>query len=288
MNATPGGHLQDDWSRPDVVGHGTFVHWNSTFFPGLEITSRAPHVHYYRHHVHDPFEINWIISGVADIAHRDRSWRLDSGDGIMIAPREPHAGGSHGRSPFSFVSLHVPTDLLPAITACCNANLRNLPLIAVRGAVRPLLDALAYRLEQARCPEEQVAALAITLGSFVRDTPGATLMPGRDPAGHPAIHEVRRILDESYEAELSIAELAEAVRLHERYLISLFKTAMGIPPHQYLIARRLEQARRLIDGHQSLCDIAAATGFADQSHLTRHFKRTFGVTPGAYQRDLRH
>ncbi len=273
-------------SASDQGTAGAFLHWTSAFFPGLEFTSRSPHTHYYRYHVHDPLEITWVMSGRANVAYRDRHWNLDCDSAFLVAPREPHAGGARPGEALSFVTLHLPAELLPAVAACGGLDLLTLPVVATRASVRPLLDTLACRMQEATTLGEQVEALSEMLAGYLASDTGATLSPGSDDAGHPAVHQIRRMLDDAYEQEVPVAELADAVHLHERYLISLFKTATGMPPHQYLIARRLEHARRMMSRRQSLCAVAAATGFTDQSHLTRHFKRTFGITPGAYQRDL--
>jgi AraC family transcriptional regulator len=59
-----------------------------------------------------------------------------------------------------------------------------------------------------------------------------------------------------------------------------FKGATGLPPHQYVIARRVERARQLLEGGDlSLADVAAHAGFSDQSQFCHHFKRLVGVTP---------
>lgn len=265
---------------------GGFLRWGSTFFPGLELISRGRHVHHYHHHLHDPLEITWVLSGSADVTYCNHTWDVDGGDAFLIAPRELHAGGSRRDALFSFVSLHVPEKILPAIAACRGLDLATLPRVATRTSVRPLLDTLVRKLQEATSPGEQIRALADTLTGYLATDAGATLMPRPDVESHRAVRRIRLILDRAYETEVHVAELADAVHLHERYLISLFKTITGIPPHQYLIARRLEQARLMVGACLPLSAVAAATGFTDQSHLTRHFKRTFGVTPGAYQRDF--
>ena len=57
---------------------------------------------------------------------------------------------------------------------------------------------------------------------------------------------------------------------------------MGIPPHRYLTGRRLDRARRMLLAGRRPAEVAVEVGFHDQAHLTRHFKRMLGVTPGAY------
>ena len=65
-------------------------------------------------------------------------------------------------------------------------------------------------------------------------------------------------------------------------LLRVFSTVTGLTPHAYLIQRRLQKARQLIAGGMSLTDASYTAGFADQSHMTRLFVRTYGITPGAY------
>ena len=88
-----------------------------------------------------------------------------------------------------------------------------------------------------------------------------------------------------------LERLGEAVRLHELaaavglspcYFLRIFRHATGMPPHAYLNQMRLERARILLRAGEPAAQVAAALGFADQSHLIRRFKSTFGVTPGRY------
>jgi AraC-like DNA-binding protein len=78
--------------------------------------------------------------------------------------------------------------------------------------------------------------------------------------------------------------LADAVGVSVAHLVRSFTRSYGIPPHRYLVGRRLDLARqRLLDGEDA-AHLAAATGFYDQAHLTRHFKRLLATTPASYQR----
>ncbi|MDR6677390.1 helix-turn-helix transcriptional regulator [Pseudomonas oryzihabitans] len=104
-----------------------------------------------------------------------------------------------------------------------------------------------------------------------------------DRCAFPAsIARARERLDDAPLVAPTLAELADAAALSRYQLLRAFAQATGLTPHAYLIQRRLQQARRLIASGMSLVETAAATGFADQSHLTRLFRRTYGFTPGAY------
>jgi AraC-like DNA-binding protein len=61
-----------------------------------------------------------------------------------------------------------------------------------------------------------------------------------------------------------------------------FRACLGTSPYRYLVMRRLDRVRALVRDGEPLADAAAACGFADQSHMTRHFKRAYGLTPGRW------
>jgi AraC family transcriptional regulator len=110
----------------------------------------------------------------------------------------------------------------------------------------------------------------------------ARVRGGLSPAARTRVLE---FIDARLEKRVSIEELAREADLSPSYFMRAFKQTVGRPPHQHILARRLERARRLLEQPRaSLSDTALRTGFADQAHFTRLFKRQFGVTPGAVLR----
>jgi AraC-like DNA-binding protein len=100
----------------------------------------------------------------------------------------------------------------------------------------------------------------------------------------PALaRRLRELLDERVVQGLTLEEATGLLPAHPAHLVRAFSTAYGIAPHQYLMSRRVERARKLLLAGGAPGDVAAATGFYDQAHLTRHFKRLVGVTPGRYR-----
>jgi len=83
--------------------------------------------------------------------------------------------------------------------------------------------------------------------------------------------------------------MAAVVGLNPYHFAKQFKRATGLPPHQYVIARRVERAKQLLqgDGDLTLAQVAARTGFSDQSQFCLHFKRLVGVTPGQFRMPTR-
>jgi AraC family transcriptional regulator len=88
------------------------------------------------------------------------------------------------------------------------------------------------------------------------------------------------VLDSRFAEDLSLDALASDVAMSKFHFVRLFKGSMGVSPYHYLLKRRMEQGRRLLQmGDMPIAQVAQAVGFADQSAFTAHFKKHFGVTP---------
>jgi len=106
-------------------------------------------------------------------------------------------------------------------------------------------------------------------------------------AGHPrAVAHALQFIQQNYAHELTLSNIAAAVSLSPFHLTRLFKRTLGISLYQHVLQVRVNSARSLLaagTSGRSLAEIAAAVGFADQSHLTRHFKRITGITPRQFR-----
>ena len=108
---------------------------------------------------------------------------------------------------------------------------------------------------------------------------------GRDgelPRGR--LRAVLEYVEERLDAGPTLEQMAAVARLSPYHFARQFKAATGLPPHQYVIARRIERAKQLLQegGGLTLAQVAAQAGFSNQSHFSHHFKRLVGVTPGQF------
>ena len=113
---------------------------------------------------------------------------------------------------------------------------------------------------------------------------------GRDgalPRGR--LRAVIEYIEEHLDAGPTLEQMAALSRVSPYHFARQFKTATGLPPHQYVIARRVERAKQLLQGGDDLflSQVAALAGFSDQSQFSRHFRRLVGVTPGQFRTPAR-
>ncbi|MGS0622037.1 AraC family transcriptional regulator [Ralstonia sp. VS2407] len=99
-------------------------------------------------------------------------------------------------------------------------------------------------------------------------------------AAPDAIRLARTRIDDDPAAAISLLDLAHETGLSRFQVLRGFARVTGLTPHAYQVQRRVALARRLIAQGQPLAEVAAACGFADQSHMTRQFVRKYGVSPG--------
>lgn len=100
-----------------------------------------------------------------------------------------------------------------------------------------------------------------------------------------ALRRVRDFVDDNLATDIGLSEMAGVANLSRYHFSRQFKRSTGLPPHRYVIQRRVNRARELLSGTDlSVGDVASAVGFTHQSHLAHHVRRRFGVPPTALRR----
>ena len=132
---------------------------------------------------------------------------------------------------------------------------------------------------------EKDSRLMSVLSEFVVNRADERISPrpvGKEPR---AVGLVREYLEEDSTENVSLDELSRVANLSPYYLCRVFKEEVGMPPHAYQMNVRLDRAKNLLLRGWPISKVAQESGFYDQSHFTRYFKRLVGVTPGSYAKD---
>jgi len=151
-----------------------------------------------------------------------------------------------------------------------------------------LLDRLWSRLghdaEGGQAWADQASILAVqTIAE--QFSPRRRVLKDENPLTAPQVLRVHDFIEAHFGEAIGVAELAAAAGLSPYHFSRRFKSAMGVSPHQFLLRRRLDHARKMIaDGAQSLSAIAPLCGFSSQAHMTTAFRAHFGRTPGWFRR----
>ena len=128
------------------------------------------------------------------------------------------------------------------------------------------------------CAESLANVLAVHLIRHLASGPAVRGLTG--VLARHVVKAVEEFVRDNLDQSIGLADLAAAAHLSEYHFARLFKATTGQTPHQFVITKRVERAKELIrERRLTLAEVAAAVGFADQSHLHRHFKKLVGVTP---------
>ena len=232
-------------------------------------------------HTHDQFGIGVIDHG-AQTSHSGRgAVSVQAGDIITVNPAEVHDGLPVDDTGRSWRMLYFDPTFVARYSQrpgseFCWPTLRDPRLTAT---FQSLFAAMTSSTPEPYALSAEASLL--TLLAALSDRPIA-----RHVARHVAanITAAKQRLQDEPAAPVSLADLARISGIDRFHFLRSFTHATGLTPHAFQIQCRLHLARRLITQKTPLAETAAAAGFADQSHMTRLFRRSFGLTPGSYAR----
>lgn len=267
-----------------------FWRWQSSSnVPDLDLL----HAHYVTHafgrHAHTTFAIGVILEGAEAFSYRGEAHIAAAGQIVLINPGETHTGQAATTAGWTYRMLYPDVEILQQAAIEVAGRTQSLPyfptaVISDRPLAQLLLT-LHLALEANSSQLEQDSRMIWTMTQLIAHHSGDR--PTWQPIGQEtlAIRQAREYLEAHFAENPSLKDLGAIANLSPFYLLRSFRQQVGLPPHAYLNQVRLHQARRLLACGCSIAQVSQETGFADQSHLTRQFKRMMGITPGQYRKE---
>jgi AraC-like DNA-binding protein len=246
---------------------------------GIERIEARFHGKGFEPHRHDTYALGVTMAGIQTFRYRGEERFSPPGNVIVLHPDELHDGGAGTDDGLTYRMMYIPPELFLPVTA---ERGRTLPFVASPVVEDPrlarlLLEAFGNDTIEPLKFDELVEEIA----SALLDHSGAVQMR----SGRLARPEVLRACDflrENLSRQVSSSELEDVTGLDRFALSRQFRQLLGTSPHRYLVMRRLERAKALIAIGENIAEAAFASGFADQAHLNRHFKKSLGMTPGRF------
>jgi len=236
--------------------------------------------HAYDLHRHETYAVGLTLWGAQSFHYRGALRTSRDGQVMVIHPDEAHDGHASVDAGFAYRMLYVdPAAVSAALDGAAPPFVPE--VVADDPALGCLLREAFAHFPQALEPlaaDAIVARLADLLASRSDSAPrrrsAATAVRAVERARDYLVAEAPRIV--------ASAELEKVSGLDRFALSRHFRAAVGTSPHRFQVGQRLLAAQAMIARGVALSETAAATGFADQSHLTRHFSARFGLTPGRW------
>lgn len=260
--------------------------WYAPEYHNLALMRASYTTHVFPRHWNETYVVQVVTHGVNEFYCRNATHTARPGSIVLINPYDIHTGCARGNVPLEYRTFYPTRKLLAAIAGqltdrqCANP-LFSSPVIWDPPLARLLLE--AHRLcengvEHLKSQTVVLSALSLLLQCHATQKLHP-LSPQREPL---AVRCAKEYLVEHFNHNVSLDELARISHLSPFHLLRVFRNTVGLPPHEYLINLRIERAKLLLKKGHAIAQVAYHTGFTDQSHFHRQFKRLVGVTPGLY------
>lgn len=246
-------------------------------------------------HFHECFAVGVIQSGVLKFDYRGDSLLAAPGEINLCLAGEAHNGQAAHETGWQYRMLYLGNHWLQGALAGSSGKAQkktpSTPYFRSGVLKDPELAAelldLHYSLEPGRAGAlERESRLLKVLHRLVARHSHPRPPEGRTASCPRAVSLARDFLAANLTSNPSLSELGKVAGLSRFHLLRVFSREVGLTPHAFQVQLRLHKARALIRQGKPLAQAALASGFSDQSHFSRHFKRVYGLTPGQYQKSL--
>lgn len=258
--------------------------WKPRALEGVTLLRAQGFSQRFARHTHEEYALGVITDGALGFDYRGKRQLAGRGEINLVVPGEAHTGHPALGETWSYRMFYVQPALLQQLAREVSRAQGSLPFFS-SGVVRDPL--LAHAIAELHLDMDADRGSALEIESRVIKLLSDWIVRHAELRAVQSVvradvSRVREFLEECWEDQPKLEQLAALVNLTPFQLLRAFKRQFGLPPHAYLIQRQVREAKSLLDAGWRVIDAAAAAGFADQSHMHRHFKRIWGVTPGEY------
>ena len=239
----------------------------------------------YDKHSHAHFSIGAITGGHSHYLNQRSLQEVGPGSLVLMNPEEVHACNPIADRPWSYLMFYLDTDWLRGQQeeAGLGSEFRPFDMTASRD---PLLYQGLQHLHHQLVEAPDPLAREVACHLFSRQLL-ARLTPARwDDRPPQHLQRAAELMQDDSASPLSLSQLSAVAGLTPSHFVRAFSQHYGMTPHAYLLDRRIRHARTLLKQGQPLAEVALASGFADQAHFQRQFKRRVAATPGQYRTQL--
>jgi AraC-like DNA-binding protein len=261
-------------------------YWWDRHLSGLSLLCADFTTHEYPPHTHDALVVAVTEQGGSVVRSRGQVEQATPSTLFVFNPAEPHAGWMGWSQRWQYRSMYLTREALHEVAA--GLGIESVPYFTRNtfgdSDLIAAFLAMHVAIEEGRDVFRERELLIGTFGRlFQRHGSGGGRI-GPAPRDRAVLAKVKERMYADYASDLQLEDLAAGAGLTTFQLIGLFKRTVGLTPHAYLTQIRLGMACRHLRRSPALAEAATAVGFYDQSALTKHFKRCYGITPLQFAR----
>lgn len=262
--------------------------WRPEDIEGVELRTGERVISSYPRHWHEEYHLCVIEEGAGELIYRGSRHLTSAGSLFIVEPGAVHSNETFKDASCSFRNLYADAQLVRGAAAGIAGCEKSLPVFKEpvlfdRDIIASYIELHTLMERPSSTLERESAMIDLFARLITRYGEDRTIQKaGRE---RQAVLRARDYLIENFSSNVSLQHLAEVARLSPFHLSRVFAAEMGMPPHAFQTQLRVTRAKEMLRRGVPVLRVAIETGFADQSHLNRHFKRLLKVTPGQYVRN---
>ena len=262
------------------------TYWRAPEYDDMELLNASFKLHRFPLHFHEEYVICVVEKGYHEFFFNGSLQKMQQGDLALINPGEVHGCSGIDEKGWQYRCFYPGVSLMQGLAQEIDdaswqiPNFRY-PVIQDKQLAQQL-STLHRAMEHSRTRLVKDTLLREAMGLLLRKHASFNNSRSQHQTDNHAIEIARDYIQSYYADDMSLDDIAHEAGLSPYHLSRIFKEAIGLPPHKYLIQIRIQQAKHLLMSGMPIGDVAVEVGFADQSHLTKWFKRIVGVPPGQF------
>lgn len=236
--------------------------------------------HAFRKHAHEEYSVALVTGGESLFRFVDEEFHIHKGQLVVIGPGVVHQCCPECVAEWSFYMLHLTDAWIQA----AGFDRKAIPAFSIRDLQNEEFCRLELNFKQACENLEEAEENIVLLAEAAFSQPVAQEIERSDfDSEEPALENICEEIRSRFNETITLDELAQMAGIDRYTLIRRFGRQFNTTPHSWQIMLRVNEARRLLENGMSITEAALEVGFYDQSHFTKIFKETYGVTPKQFK-----
>jgi len=263
--------------------------FNLDCYDGIECVNAHFKDQQFAKHVHEGYAIGVIEYGAQRFYSRGENHVSGSGSLVMLNADSVHTGGPASDDGWGYMAMYPTPEMFDGVLSDLTLTRNNAPFFQEPIVNDPrLINQFRLIFSELKRSPSKLNLETLVYAFFMKLTLSQRSISVKDlfKKDSTRVQLVKEYIHAYSHQDISLEELSRVAGLSKYHMVRQFGAVFGITPYQYLIQCRIQKSKLLLSRGNIPSQVALHCGFCDQSHMNIHFKRTFGVTPALYQKQL--
>ena len=235
-------------------------------------------------HIHEEYAIGVVSEGIMDISFDGTNKSINKKSLMTFNPDTMHSNWSINKNSYSQMAIYLHPSFISNFIEK-NFNSKEIFFRTKLLENETLANELISLIEEYENDNltilEYECRLIDLLNKIVLNN---SAIINKNKTSNNVISKAKEFMQDSIELDITLDDISKELNISKFYFAKLFKEHTHFSPHAYLMIKRLEKAKQLLQTKADITTVAQDCGFTDQSHLNKRFKKYLGITPKTYQK----